>query len=226
MIMKVKKSKKVNLENKRIIFLQIGTIVTLSIILLAFEWKTAEIDRGILEGKLFDPFDDELVDVTIQQKEIPKVPVIKKYPIIKEIPNDGPEPDYFPPIDADDPEGYNDPDFEYEESTECEEEVIFKVVEHMPSFPGGDKAFYKYLSKNLKYPQMAREAGIQGPVYINFIISKTGAITDAFVERGIGGGCDEEALRVINKMPDWNPGTQRTKAVKVQMTIPIHFKLL
>ncbi|MEZ5196350.1 MAG: energy transducer TonB [Bacteroidales bacterium] len=109
--------------------------------------------------------------------------------------------------------------------TAFEEAQIFTVVETMPSFPGGEEERIKFLNDNIKYPQMARESGIQGSVFVTFVVERDGKITDARVLRGIGGGCDEEALRVIRKMPDWIPGKQRGKAVRVQFNFPIEFIL-
>jgi protein TonB len=106
-----------------------------------------------------------------------------------------------------------------------EEEQIFTIVEEMPSFPGGEAELFKYLGKNIKYPQMATDAGISGVVYVTFVVDKDGKIRDVKVLRGIGGGCDEEAVRVVKSMPSWKPGKQRGKAVTVQYNLPIRFTL-
>jgi protein TonB len=98
-------------------------------------------------------------------------------------------------------------------------------VEDMPSFPGGEEALFKYLAQNIKYPQIAKEAGITGRVFVNFVIDKEGNVTDVKVLRGIGGGCDEEAVRVVKNMPKWSPGKQRGKPVKVSYNLPIKFSL-
>ncbi len=112
-----------------------------------------------------------------------------------------------------------------DEEVEEEEAQIFTVVESMPGFPGGEAARIKYLNDNIKYPQMARESGIQGRVFVTFVVEKDGHVTDVRVLRGIGGGCDEEAVRVIKNMPRWNAGKQRGKPVRVQFNMPILFKL-
>jgi periplasmic protein TonB len=108
---------------------------------------------------------------------------------------------------------------------EVVETPIFTVVEEMPSFPGGDEARIKFLTENIKYPQMAKESGIQGTVYVTFVINEKGKVADVRVLRGIGGGCDEEAIRVVNMMPPWNAGKQSGKAVRVQFNMPIKFTL-
>ena len=99
----------------------------------------------------------------------------------------------------------------------------YTVVEVLPSFPGGDKARMQYMLDNIKYPEEAKSKGIQGTVYVNFIVKSDGSISNAKVLRGIGGGCDEEALRVVNAMPKWDPGKQKGKAVNVQFNMPIKF---
>ena len=105
------------------------------------------------------------------------------------------------------------------------EEEIFTIVEEMPKFPGGIEALFSYLSKTLKYPAMAKDANIQGKVYVTFIVDRDGSIANAQVLRGIGGGCDEEAIKVVKSMPKWEPGKQRGKAVRVQYNLPINFIL-
>lgn len=104
-------------------------------------------------------------------------------------------------------------------------EKVFSFVQQKPEFPNGDKALFKYLSDNLKYPAIARENGIEGTVVVKFVVSKSGDIRNAEVVRGIGGGCDAEALRVVNTMPKWNPGKNNGKAVNVTYTLPVKFKL-
>ena len=95
----------------------------------------------------------------------------------------------------------------------------------MPTFPGGDAALYKYLGKNIKYPPIARENNITGMVVLKFVINEDGSISDIQVLRDIGGGCAEEAIRVVKKMPNWKPGKQRGKAVKVHFNLPVRFTL-
>jgi protein TonB len=99
------------------------------------------------------------------------------------------------------------------------------VVEQMPDFPGGLEELSKFLHDNIKYPQLAREDGTSGTVYITFVVSKSGKISNVKVLRGIGSGCDEEAIRVVRKMPDWKPGKQNGAAVPVQYNLPIKFNL-
>ncbi|MCK9612031.1 MAG: energy transducer TonB [Bacteroidales bacterium] len=102
---------------------------------------------------------------------------------------------------------------------------IHTIVEEMPEFPGGEKERIKFLTGNMHYPDIAKEMGIQGPVYLTFIIEKDGTVTGVNILRGIGGGCDEEASRVVNMMPKWTPGRQNGKEVRVQFNMPVLFTL-
>ena len=111
---------------------------------------------------------------------------------------------------------------------EPEEPEIFTIVEEMPEFPGGQAALFKFLAEKTKYPAMARENGIEGTVYVGFVVLEDGSISNVQVKRGLpggGAGCDEEAIRVVQTMPKWKPGKQRGKSVKVAYTLPFKFKL-
>jgi TonB family protein len=105
------------------------------------------------------------------------------------------------------------------------ENGVFTVVEDMPEYVGGNDAMNRFIAGNIKYPQQAKEKGVQGTVYISFVIDETGAVGNAKVLRGIGSGCDEEALRVVKMMPKWKPGKQSGKNVKVQFNLPVKFAL-
>jgi len=102
---------------------------------------------------------------------------------------------------------------------------VYTQSDVMPKFKGGNDAFFKYLSENLKYPVAAKDAKIQGAVYARFVVNAEGKIGDVEILRPIGGGCDEEAKRVVESMPDWIPGSQNGKNVSVRYTLPIKFKL-
>ena len=117
---------------------------------------------------------------------------------------------------------YEAPEIEEEDIQEAE---VFKVVEEMPEFPGGTAKLLEFIQKNMRYPMKARESDIQGKVYIQFVVETDGSISNANVLRGIGGGCDEEAVRIVNSMPKFKPGKQRGTPVRVQYMVPIVFKL-
>ena len=103
---------------------------------------------------------------------------------------------------------------------------IYRVLERMPVYPGGDDARIKFLSENLKYPEKARKEGIQGRVFISYVVEKDGELTNFKLLRGIGGGCNEEAMRVVSLFPNYEPGYDKDgKAVRALFNIPIHFRL-
>ena len=113
----------------------------------------------------------------------------------------------------------------WSEEISIAEKDTYVIVEEMPAFPGGDKALRQFVSNNLIYPIKAREAGIQGTVYVTFIVDKKGYIRNIKIIRGIGGGCDEEAVRVVKLMPKWNPGTQNGKPVNVKFNLPLNYSI-
>lgn len=106
-----------------------------------------------------------------------------------------------------------------------EEVMLFAAVEEKPEFPGGEKKFYEYLGKNMNYPEMDKEAGNSGRVFVEFLIDKDGSIAEVKVLRGVSPGLDKEAARVIKAMPKWNPGKQNGRPVKVRYVIPVNFTL-
>jgi len=106
-----------------------------------------------------------------------------------------------------------------------DESGVFTVVENMPQFPGGSEALIDYMRKNVKYPEAAKKKGVQGIVVVSFIVEKDGSIGDSKILKAVGNGFDQEAMRVVNEMPKWKPGTQNGKTVRVQFTLPVSFKL-
>ena len=105
------------------------------------------------------------------------------------------------------------------------EDTVYQIVEQMPQYTGGEEAMMKYVAENIKYPQAAKDKNISGRVFVGFVIEKDGSVSNVKVVRGIGGGCDEEAARVIKEMPKWKPGMQKGKPVRVNYMMPIFFKL-
>ncbi|MBN2237097.1 MAG: energy transducer TonB [Bacteroidales bacterium] len=222
--MKTKKSKNKDLENKRILFLEIGFIVALGFVLMAFEYKSYEKIEYTKWESFAQELPDEIVPI-IQQKVKPPALPPQQVTVIHLVDNHVDVIDVIE-IDVLIDEGYGMDDyFPIDEPTEIPEEKIFKVVEEMPEFNGGMASMYRFIGRNIEYPRQAKEMGISGKVFITFVVEKDGSITDVKVIRGIGGGCDEEALRVIQLMPKWNPGKQRGKPVRVQFQMPIKFTL-
>ncbi len=225
--MEEKKSPKANLENKKLMFIQIGMIISLLVAWLAFEHKSydkREIDPSLLNREVV--VDEEMVEITKQEEQKPQPVEMPKQTTQLEIVQDDVEVEDIEinaEMDQNEVmEEYVAPDIEEEEVVEQE---VFTIVEEMPGYPGGDAKMYEYLGKNIKYPQIARESSIQGRVFVNFVVEPDGSVTNVKVLRGIGGGCDEEAMRVVKSMPKWKPGKQRGKAVRVSYTLPVVFKL-
>ena len=115
--------------------------------------------------------------------------------------------------------------FVFEPEEDEDRPGVYIVVDQMPEFPGGDKGLYQFIADNIKYPAEAKEMGIKGRVFVNFIVEPDGSVSDIRVLRGIGGGCDEEAVRVVESMPKFKPGMQDGEAVRVSYTVPVFFRL-
>ena len=224
--MEEKKSPKANLENKKLMFMQIGLIISLIIAWLAFEHKSYDKRELADIGRTVEVLEEEMVEITKQEEMKPQPVEMPKQTTQLEIVDDDVEvEDIEINVETDQTEvieEYVAPEIEEEEVVEQE---VFTIVEQMPSFPGGDAKMYEYLGKNIKYPQIARETGIQGRVFVNFVVEPDGSVSNVKVLRGIGGGCDEEAMRVVKAMPKWTAGKQRGKAVRVSYTLPVVFKL-
>ena len=117
------------------------------------------------------------------------------------------------------------PDNPAKEKMQPDKDGVYQIVEEMPRFPGGDEAMFKFIAKNVQYPKEAKDKEIQGRVFLSFVVEKDGSVSNVEVKRGIGGGCDEEAVRVVKAMPKWKPGKQEGKPVRVSFTLPFNFKL-
>ena len=225
--MEEKKSPKANLENKKLMFIQIGLIISLAVAWSVFEMKSydkREIDESLLRQT--ELLDEEMVEITKQEEPKPQPVEMPKQTTQLEIVEDDVEVDDIEinaEMDQNEVvEEYVAPEIEEEEVVEQE---IFQIVEEMPSFPGGEAKLLEYVAKNVKYPQIARESGIKGRVFISFVVEPDGSVSNVKVLRGIGGGCDEEAMRVVKSMPKWKPGKQRGKAVRVSYMLPVNFQL-
>lgn len=225
--MEEKKTAKANLENKKLMFMQIGLIISLLIAWLAFEHKSyaqREVDESLHRQAV--ELDEEMVEITKQEEVKPQPVEVPKQTTQLEIVNDDVE---VEDIEINAEVEQNEVLEEYVAPEVVEEEVqeqeIFQIVEQMPEFPGGEGKLMEYVAKNIKYPQIARETGIQGRVFVGFVVETDGSISNVKLLRGIGGGCDEEAMRVIKSLPKWKPGKQRGKAVRVSYQIPVFFKL-
>ena len=206
-------------------FIQIGLIISLAVTWAVFEIKSYDKMEFADIGRTVEVVEEEMVEITKQEQKPQPVEVPKQTTQIQVVEDDVEVEDIEINADVDQNEvieEYVAPEIEEEEIQEAE---IFTIVEEMPEFPGGMNKLGEYLAKNIKYPQMARETGIQGRVFITFVVEKDGSVTNVQVLRSLGGGCDEEAVRVVKSMPKWKPGKQRGKPVRVSYNLPVNFKL-
>lgn len=234
-VMEVKKKPNVDLDRYHNIFVEIGLVLALGVCFLAFQWKT-EIKEPINIGKVeAADIDTEIIPIVreeqIQSSEPPPAPMVVD--VINIVDDDV---NILNELEIEDTEADENTEIEItpiilsENLNVKEEDVfddtkIFVVVEEMPEFPGGELALRKYLNDAVKYPIIAQEAGIEGKVYVNFVIDKDGSVTDASVMRSVYPALDNEALRVVNSMPKWKPGKQSGQYVRVSYRVPINFVL-
>ncbi len=224
--MEVRKTPKADLENKKGYFFEIGMILALLVVFGAFSLKSYDKQTVNQLQVAMDDTPEEIIPITEQKVKPPPPPPPRQVTQIKIVDDDvDVEDDLDIDVEADDATEFEEYVPPEEDDEEVEEQQIFQVVENMPEFPGGRGALMKYLATNIKYPPYAKEAGIQGRVFINFVVEKDGSITAVKVLRGIGGGCDEEAIRVVKNMPKWSPGMQRGKPVRVSFNLPVKFTL-
>lgn len=226
---KVKKISIAKLDRYYALLLGIGFVLTMALVNIIIEWKSYDEKNLITLGEVSDDF-EEVYEIPQTTQPPPPKPELQ-HPEIVEVPD---EEVIEQEIDI-------NLDVEVTEETKIEEvrnlnigneepedeafEEIFLVVQDQPEPYGGIAAFYEFLAENIRYPEEARRIGISGRVFVEFVVDKDGSITNAKVVKGIGGGCDEEAVRIVNKAPKWKPGLQRGRAVKVRMTVPVYFKL-
>ncbi|MBP7506797.1 MAG: TonB family protein [Prolixibacteraceae bacterium] len=229
--MELKKTPKADLENKKSYFVEIGLVVALGVVLMAFNLNDTVKSADTLGQLTTETIQEEIIPITRTEEVKPPPPppppkVIEVLTIIDDDveiedefefesteANDATIIDAAPVISA--PK-------EEEDETKAE---IFVIVEDMPEFPGGELALRKWIADNIKYPVIAAENGIQGKVYVQFVVDRDGGISNARIARGIDPSLDQEALRVVNNLPKWKPGMQRGKPVRVSYTVPINFQL-
>lgn len=226
--MDVKKSPKASLEDKKSIYMLMGFVAVLSLLYIGLEWTQHEVT--IYEDTATAVIEEEEIEI-IQTAEVLPPPPPPDVPEVIEILNvveddiETAEIEIDTEDDKDKQVVIQAPVATSGVAQEEDTDVVFVVVESMPSFPGGDAALFKYLNDNIKYPVIAQESGIQGRVVCQFVVNRDGSIVDIEVVRSIDKSLDAEAVRVISKMPRWTPGKQRGKTVRVKYTLPVNFRL-
>ena len=230
-IMEIKKSDKASLENKKLLFTEIGLVAALGIVYGAFNYSTKEAEVAALEDTTEMADVEEMV--AIQQETPPPPPEAPNIPVLSDqidiVDDDIKVDDMFQTLEDDASTGVEIMDYKEEEvqEEEVEEEAIpFQLVEEKPSFNGGDaNEFSKWVNSKLVYPEIAKENGVQGRVTLQFTVEADGRVTNVKVLRGVDDSLDKEAVRVVSSSPKWKPGKQRDRAVKVIYTFPVIFQL-
>ncbi|WP_245906939.1 energy transducer TonB [Reichenbachiella versicolor] len=225
-LMKIKQEKNERGRVNRFLFFTIGLVLSLLFVNLAFQWKFYDdatvTSLGLLEAEEID----ELYEIPLTNQPPPPPPQVQQQVVIVEVKDEVilEEVDIDFDVEVTEETAIEEIVFEevaIEEQEEVEE--VFQIVEKAPFPKGGMKEFYKYVANNLNYPRMATRQGIEGRVFVQFVVGSTGEIREVQVVKGIGGGCDEEAQKIIENAPAWVPGKQRGKSVSVRMIIPITF---
>lgn len=227
--MELKKNPKADLENRRGLYLEIGLVVILVAALVAFNVKSYDKEEKVQFERQVSEEQEEII-IQTQQEELPPPPPPEQPEVTTEfeVVEDDAEIKTELVVNAEVTEETKNIEItpvKIEEEEEEEEQQIFTVVENDPEFPGGMEALYKFLRENIKYPQLARDNNITGRVYVTFVVERDGSIANPRVLKDIGGGCGQEAIRVVKSMPKWTPGKQRGKAVRVQFNLPVSFNL-
>ena len=233
--MEKKKTNRAELESKRKLFLQLGFIITIALTIMAFEWSTEESASKELTGTFSNVFEDDM-DNTYRDEEEKEIerpkPDLTITDVIKLIDDESDEDDELEfTSEADENTKIEIKAFLVDEATE--DDIPFVMVENKPIFrpkinrtsESGLLDLHKYVISNVKYPKLAIEAGIQGKVYVFFVVNKKGEVTNTSIIRGIDPLIDKAALEVVRNLPIFSPGKQRNKNVNVSYTIPINFKL-
>jgi len=228
-IMETKKSVKADLEKDKKTSLMIGFVIALAVMFVSLEWTQREVqDNSDVYAAHDVSLVEEMAPITMPEKKtVPPPPAAMKQAEIIEIIDD--DADLVEDIIASEEDNSEWIDINtvdvVEPEPEIEDDEPFQVVEDQPEFPGGTAALMEYLRKNIKYPAICRENNIQGKVIVSFIVNKDGAIVEPQVMKAVNPSLDKEALRVISTMPNWKPGKQRGKAVRVRYSVPVNFRL-
>ncbi len=229
--MTTKKSPRADLENKRLLFIQIGLILALVVVLAAFEYKTYDRNVNLITAGIPQIIEEEQIPVTMETP--PALPEMPLTPVLSdaiEIVEDDIviEEDVF--IDTEDDGNFAIEIRDYvstntEEAVE-EEEIPLAIVEEKPKFMGGDEnTFTKWVHERIVYSDLAKENGIQGRVVLTFLVDADGYVKNVTVLRGLDPSIDKEAVRVVSSSPRWTPGRQRDRNVKVRYNFPINFQI-
>jgi protein TonB len=226
--MEAKKSPKADLENRKGLFLEIGLIVILALAFLAFNIKKYEREQvEAISRTVVDEVEETVLNTEEQEKPPEPEPVQEQVLTDIEVVDNDAVIENEVDMSAFTEEVLNvdvSAPIVEEKEEEVEEEVVI-IPDVNPEFGGGEAKLYEYLQENIQYPQLARDGGITGKVYVQFVVEKDGSITNVQVKRDIGGGCGDEAKRVVKAMPKWKPGKVGGRTVRSQFVLPVNFNL-
>lgn len=231
--MRIKKSPQADLNNKRSMFTLIGLVIVLGLAYICFEWSKSNVEKLNPSDFAQQANDEEEVDATTQDEpeqqepepepeQQPETPEVQEIEVVDDsVRTTGTiTPTDLSPTTPDDmPKLINNTE------PEDTEETPFARVDKKAEFPGGPDKLKEYLSKNLSYPQIAMDEGIEGKVFVKFVVSSKGTIKDAKIIRSVDPALDAEALRVVNAMPAWTPAEQHKKPCASYFTLPVNFVL-
>lgn len=224
--MELKKNPRADLRQYTGLFFEVGLAVALGVVLASFNYANHERNRMVFGDIDNYDIEDVMIPITRSMPVTPPPAPPKVAEVITIIETDS---DLEEDFEVDDVEATQETMIAIVERSgeeeEEEEEVPFALAEVRPEFPGGEAALQKYIASHVQYPEVARDNGLQGKVYVQFVINKRGEVENAIIARGIDAVLDKEALRVIQSLPKWKPGVQRGKPVRVSYTVPINFKL-
>ncbi|RLD24587.1 MAG: energy transducer TonB [Bacteroidetes bacterium] len=227
--MEARKNPKYDLRQYKALFFNIGLVVSLLMVIGAFEWRFYD-DQDIMSNGTSSIDFVEAMNIPVTEQPPPPPPkALKNIKIIAVEDIEEIEEEIQINLDIEMTEDMvvdKLPEVIIEEVEEEDFDEIFVIVEQNPVPSGGMGKFYAHVYENIKYPRQAQTLRIEGKVFIQFVVGKDGKLTDIEVIRGIGGGCDEEAIRVIKNAPDWKAGKQRGKPVRVKMVLPITFRIM
>lgn len=228
--MEAKKNSRADINSHRPKFFLIGLMLSISLVITAFEWKTRKQELIVYT---FDSAVEIIPNIPITEINLPKAPeppssipvktnqsIVPSVIVTSTAPNDAQSDD----IKIDLGSTSTNVTLPVESNVDADTTSILVFAEQQPEPIGGISNFYKILSENIKYPSRARSIGIEGKVLVEFVVDRKGNATNLKISRGIGAGCDEEAMRVV-ALPKWQPGKQRGRAVNVKMVVPVHFQL-
>lgn len=225
--MEIKKSPKADLQNKRGLLLEIGLVISLALVIIAFSYTPKEhrIEKVDLN---YGPVEEQITEITRQDQKPPEAPKKVEVKVIADMLQ----------VVTNDTKITTEVDFtEFDQNVDIVQEVAvveekiedeqpFLIAETMPSFQGGDlNTFRNWVQQNVKFPTIALENGIQGRVVLTFVIEKDGRLTNIQVLKTPDRSLSDEAIRVLNQSPKWSPGKQRNQVVRVKYTLPVDFRL-